>query len=171
MNMNNEINDKFYDFIDMYNAIIKHCANKGRHYDVRLYHVEGNLYFKITDKDTNFILHNDNIECTKEESKLIYNMITSEFILNHNLKYAAYVPMNSQDVLQYRSLVNGETNIKSDRVYYLNNGKPMQIHALENSIFTLNIHQYDGIDEQTELLHKMAISKVNQTNEKHTLKK
>ena len=92
--MTNIINDKFYDFINMYNAIIKHCTNKQRTYDVKLSHINDTLYFKVIDKESKTILHNDNINCTKEESKLIYNMITSEFILNHNLKYAAYLPMD-----------------------------------------------------------------------------
>ena len=171
MKNNNEMNNKFYDFINMYNAIIKHCSNSKRHFDVSLFFVEGKLYFQVTDTESSVLLHNCNLECTKAESKLVYNMITSEFILNHQLKYAAYVPMNSQDVLLYRSLTNKETNIKADKVYYLNNDKPMQIHALENTMFTLKIYEYDGIDRQTEILHQMAIEKANKTNEEYTLKK
>lgn len=171
MNNKNDMNDKFYDFIDMYNAIIKHCANKERHYDVKLFYVEGKLYFQVIDTDSKIVLHNCDIECSQDESKLIYNMITSEFILNHQLKYAAYVPMNSSDILEYRRLTKNKTNIQTERVYYTNNSKPMQIHALENTKFTLNIYQYNGIDEQTELLHKMAINKINNLNEQYVLKK
>ena len=161
--MTNIINDKFYDFINMYNAIIKHCTNKQRTYDDKLSHINDTLYFKVIDKESKTILHNDNINCTKEESKLIYNMITSEFILNHNLKYAAYLPMDYNDVLEF--IKKGDANIRSDSVNYLNNNIPIVTHMLENSIFSLKINLYEGIDEQTEILHQMAIDKVKNSNQ------
>ena len=171
MNINENINDKFYDFINMYNAIIKHCSNKDRHYDIKLYYIEGILYFEVIDKDSNITLHNESVNCNKEESKLILDMITSEFILNHQLKYAAYLPMSNSDIIQYRSLSNEPMNNKTNQINYYNKMHSMQIHALENSCFTLKIYQYDGIDEQTELLHQIALNKISSFNEKCLLKK
>lgn len=155
--MTNVISNKFYDFINMYNAIIKHCMNKERTYDIKLAHINDTLSFKVIDKESKVILHNDNIHCTKEEAKLIYNMITSEFILNHNLKYAAYLPMDYNDIIEF--IRKGNNNISINSVNYLNNNIPMKIHMLENSIFSLKIYLYEGIDEQTEILHQMAIEK------------
>ena len=168
--MINDNNNKFYDFINMYNAIIKHCSNKNRHYDIKLFYAKDRLYFQAIDKESHVMLHNCDLECTKEESKLIYNMITSEFILNHQLKYAAYKPMNTNDRIEYRKL-NGSDTIIFGKNACFNNEQLMVIHSLENSIFTLNIYQYDGIDEQTNILHQNAINKANLCNSEHTLKK
>ena len=171
MNTKDNLNEKFYNFINMYNAVIKHCSSKNRHYNVNLFHIEDKLYFQVIDKESQTTIHNTEITCNKDESKLLYSMITSEFILNHQLKYAAYVPMNNSDVLVYRNLLNNDANIIAGRVYHLNNNHPMQIHALENTNFTLNIYQYEGIDEQTELLHQMAIQKISNNNQKLMKKK
>lgn len=170
--MPNKINNKFYDFINMYNAIIKHCMNQERKYDIKLFFVEGKMYFQIIDKNSQVMLHNTELECNKEECDLIYYTITNEFILNHQIRFAAYSPMNEKDILLYHTLTKGNNNITSDERYYLNNNKPMQIHVLENTMFTLNIYQYDGVDTQTELLHDMALEKANARNhEIITLKK
>lgn len=169
--MLNANNNKFYDFINMYNAIIKHCSNKNRHYDIKLFYANDRLYFQVIDKESQVVLHNCDLECTKEESKLIYNMITSEFILNHQLKYAAYIPMNTSNIIEYRKLNGCGESIKLEKNTYFNNEQLMVIHSLENSIFTLNIYQYDGIDEQTNILHQSAINKANLCNSKYSLKK
>ena len=169
--MTNAINNKFYDFINMYNAIIRHCSNKNRYYDVKLYHINDTLYFKVTDKESNVILHNDGVVCSKEESKLLLNMITSEFILNHKLKYAAFSPMTNKDIVLFLRGSNDNQNITSNQFDYFNDGKAMKIHCLENSIFTLSIYHYEGV-EQTEILHQMANNKASRSNkEEYTLKK
>lgn len=164
--MTNSTSDKFYDFINMYNAIVKHCATKKRHYNISLFHIDDTLYFKVIDRETLSLIHNDSIECNLEESKLLYNMITSEFILNHQLKYAAYIPMSNDDIISFLKLSKNKPNLTTNQQDYFNNQQLMQIHTLENSIFTLNIYQYNGIDEQTELLHQMAIDKINKINTK-----
>lgn len=169
--MTNINNNKFYDFINMYNAIIKHCSNKDRHYDIKLFYVNDRLYFQVIDKESQVVLHNCDLECSKEESKLIYNMITSEFILNHQLKYAAYIPMNTSDIIEYRKLSGSEESIELEKNTHFNYEQSMVIHSLENSIFTLNVYQYDGIDEQTNILHQSAINKANLCNSKYLLKK
>lgn len=176
MNLTANIDDKFYDFINMYNAIIKHCASKNRCYNINIYFAGNNLYFEISDKEKNIILHKDNVECNKDESKLLYNMITSEFILNHQLKLSAFRPMESEEIALFNCLSNCNKHISNDnRYYYFNEGKTdnkkMLIHTLENSVFTLNIYEFYGIDEQTEFLHQMALNKVNATNKKLSLKK
>ena len=146
----------------MYNLIIKHCMNKNRTYDIRLFYIDGNLYFKITDKESNVVLHNDSLECSEEESKILCNLITSEFILNHALRYAAYIPMEFDDIALYNKLNNCQNPIKYKNNDYILLNEPLRIHVLENTTFTLNVYLFNGIDEDTEKLHHMAMDKANE---------
>lgn len=157
--MNENIN-KFYDFINMYNSIIKHCSNENSHYSIRLYYIKNKLHLQVSDDQKNgLILHNCELNCTKEESDFILNGITNEFILNHNLKYAAYSAMTENDIFEYRIQGGDSSNIFIDKDCYRNNNTPMYIHRLENTMFSLNIYLYNGIDTQRSLLHEQAKKK------------
>ena len=158
MKQNNTMND-YYDFINMYNAILKHCASKNRTYDIKLYYANDYLYFQIIDKETGEILHNDNIQCTENESHLILDMIASEFILNHQIRYAQYEHMTSDDILLLNRLTNGKCQIEYSENGYRFKGEDMLIHKLENSVFSLRIYHFKGLDSRTKQLHEMALEK------------
>ncbi len=166
MNITNELNEKFYNFINMYNAVIKHCSNKNRRYDIKLFFINDSLHFQVIDQESEKVLHNSDLQCSKEESELICNTVTSEFVLNHPLKYAAYIPMNGDDILSYRKLSDEALEILPGQYGYVNNGQLMVTHTLENTKFSLKIYLYDGIDKQTDLLHEKAIKKISDMNAK-----
>lgn len=157
--MNKDNISKFYDFINMCNSIIKYYSNEDKHYSIMLFYVKDKLHFRIINDENGIIKHNCDLECNKENSDLIINSITSEFILNHDLKYVFSEPMQKNDIFLYRTLGGDTSNIVITSNSYLNNGKNMEIHTFENTKFSLKIFLYNGIDTQIELLHEKVKKK------------
>lgn len=156
-NNNNSINTELYNFINMYNLIINHCANRKRTYNVDLFYINNSFNFRITDKESNKILHNDSIECTEEEAEIVSNLLSQEFVLNHKVKYSIYKNYHVTD----RTLINADNanNYSFGPKEILYNGVPVKIHVLENSIFTLSVYLMNGINEKTDYVHYLALEK------------
>lgn len=157
--------DKFYDFINLYNLIIKHCAKKKRKYEILIYYLDSKLHLIIKDQFTKHSIFDDKIECNCDEAEMIENMITNEFILNHQINLSSFKKMAECDIASYY-LSNKDANVSFKKnTYYNENNNPMVIHELVNSIFTLQIYHYNGLNDIIESLHKSALSKLNSYNE------
>lgn len=148
------INDKFYDFINLYNLIIKLCAIKNKQYTIDLYYLNNNLYLQVKDIEDKQFIYNDTITCNEQEAEMIFNTVANEFILSHRITLASFRNLNQEEIFNYyRKNPNGD-------IINQTNVNEMIIHELANSIFTLRIHHYNGVDLQTKLIHQKALEKL-----------
>lgn len=153
-------NNNLTDFINMYNAIIKHCTNKSNHFEIKLCFFQDKLYFKVIDNLNNTTLHNETIKYNYKEYNLIMNTITNEFIKSNIIIYASYIPINNNDAFYLNQLK--EINYNYQNIYH--NDNTLYIHKLETSKYCLSIYQLNGISKETEKLHQKALEKIKNYN-------
>lgn len=163
MNQNYKLN-KFYSFINMYNLIIDHCASKERTYQVDAYYINGEFYLKVLDKQSQKYIYDDSITCTEAEASMLANTMASEFVLNHRITLSSFANVSGHDVQNFYVLNGSNSNVSCKNNTYYNNDIQMQVFVLINSIFTLRIHYYNGVDEIAKQIHAQALEKLNLYN-------
>lgn len=157
--------DKFYDLISLYNLIIKSCYSKQKKYTIDIFDLKDNLYIKIFDNKDNTYVYNDCIPCSVDESYIIFNTISNEFVLNHRITMASFVKLGPEELFNYYKTM-GKTDrlIVHNDSFYTKDNKEILIHKLVNSYFTLNIHYYNGLDKNALLIHQNALDNLCENN-------
>lgn len=166
--MNNNI-QKFYDFISIYNLLIKHCSTKNNTYEINVFHSGNKLHIKFLEKETNKYIYNDNIPCNNQEALMITNTIANEFVLNHQITLSSFKNVDIEDVNEYY-WYNEKINLKNiGNSYYNENNQKLLVYELKNNKFILRIHFYNGVNPIIEEIHHIALNKINSNNKTHTM--
>lgn len=156
--------EKFYDFISIYNLLIKHCSEKENTYEINIFHINNELHIKFFNKETKKYIFDDTVSCNTQKALMITNTIANEFVLNHKITLSSFRNINSNEILQYY-WYSKNNNLKNINDFYFNeNNQQMLIYEIANSNIILRIHYYNGINPIIDEIHHIALNKICNSN-------
>jgi len=148
---------KYYEFINLYNLLIKNLKTKNDVFNIDIYHLNNEFTINIKSTSSGEIVFNYHFETNLAEFNYLVASIGNEFIDNHKINLPFFDNISQKDAKLYYQSFDSNTIPFEHTLNY----DEAKVHILRNSKFELRIYYFKGLTNESFKMQDKALQKLN----------